>query len=59
MHNVFHVILLKQYIPNPDHILVLDDSILITQEEFQMEPKQILKVKEKQLCNRTIREVLV
>ena len=24
-----------------------------------MEPKQILKVKEKQLCNRTIREVLV
>ena len=47
VHNVFHVSLLKQYIPNLDHILSLDDSILITQEEFQMEPEQILKVKEK------------
>ena len=58
VHNVFHVSLLKQYIPNPDHILSPYDSILVTQEEFQMEPRQILKVKEKQLCNRTIREIL-
>ena len=47
VHNVFHVSFLKQYIPNPDHILSLDDSILVTQEEFQMELEQILKVKEK------------
>ena len=47
VHNVFHVSLLKQYIPNPDHILSPDDNILVTQEEFQMEPEQILKVKEK------------
>ena len=46
VHNVFQVYLLKQYIPNPEHILSPDDSILVTQEEFQMEPKQILKVKE-------------
>ena len=37
VHNVFHVNLLKQYIPNLDHILSLDDIILVTQEEFQME----------------------
>ena len=59
VHNVFHVSLLKQYIPNLDHILNHDDSILVTQEEFQTELEQILKVKEKQLCNRTFREVLV
>ena len=59
VHDVFHVNLLKQYIPNPHCILSLDDNILVTQEEFQMEPKQILKVKEKQLRNRIIREVLV
>ena len=39
VHNVFHVNLLKHYIPNPDHILSLDDSILVTQEKFQMEPE--------------------
>ena len=59
VHDVFHVNLLKHYIPNSDHILSPDDSILVTQEEIQMEPEQILKVKEKQLCNRAIREVLV
>ena len=34
VHNVFHVSLLKQYIPNPDHILSHDDNILVTQDEF-------------------------
>ena len=47
VHNVFHVSLLKQHIPNPNHILSPDDSILVTQKEFHMEPKKILKVKEK------------
>ena len=59
VRNVFHVNLLKQYIPNPDHILSPDDSILVTQEEFKMELEQFLKVRKKQLRNRTIREVLV
>ena len=47
VHNVFHVNLLKLYIPNSDHILSLDGNILVTQEEFQIEPEQILRVKEK------------
>lgn len=59
IQNVFHVSLLKQYIPDPLHVLNNDDTILVTQEEFQMEPGQILDIKEKKLRQRTIREVLV
>ena len=58
MHDVFHVSLLKKYVPKSEHILHLDDNILVNQEEFQMELEKILKIKEKQLRNRTIREVL-
>ena len=59
VHDVFHVSLLKKYVPNSKHILDLDDNILVNQEEFQMEPEQILKIKEKKLHNQTIWEVLV
>ena len=51
VHDVFHVSLLKKYVPNSKHILDLDDNILVNQEEFQMELEQILKIKEKQLRN--------
>ena len=59
VHNVFHVSLLKKYIADPLHVLNKDDTILISQEEFQMEPEQILEVKERKLRHRTVREVLV
>ena len=59
VQNVFHVSLLKKYVSNLEHILDLDDNVLVNQEEFQMEPEQILEMKEKQLRNRTVREVLV
>ena len=59
IHNVFHVSLLKKYISDSQHVLNHDDTILINQEEFQMEPEQILEVKEKKLRHRTLREVLV
>ncbi|MCO5612670.1 hypothetical protein L7F22_066939 [Adiantum nelumboides] len=59
IHNVFHVSLLKKYVYDPLHILNHDDAILINQEEFQMEPEQVLEVKERKLRHRTIREVLV
>ncbi|MCO5604715.1 hypothetical protein L7F22_058885 [Adiantum nelumboides] len=59
IHNVFHVILLKKYVSDPLHILNHDDDILITQEEFQMEPEQVLEVKERKLRHRTLHEVLV
>ena len=59
VHEIFHVSLLKKYVPNSKHILDLDGNILVDQEEFQMELEQILKIKEKQLCNGTMCEVLV
>ena len=59
VHDVFHVSLLKKYVPNLEHILDLDDNVLVNQEEFQMEPEQILRTKEKQLRNQTIWDVLV
>ena len=59
VNNVFHVSFLKKYIADPLHVLNKDDNILILQEEFQMEPEQILEVKERKLCHRRVREVLV
>ncbi|MCO5559642.1 hypothetical protein L7F22_013243 [Adiantum nelumboides] len=59
IHNVFHVSLLKKYVSDPLHILNHDDAILINQEEFQMEPEQVLEVKERKLRHQTLREVLV
>ncbi len=59
VHNVFHVSLLKNYVANLDHVLNLDDTILVNQEEFQMEPEQILDMKEKKLRHKMIKDVLV
>ena len=54
VHNVFHVSLLKKYIPDSEHTLDLNDNILVNQEEFQMVPEWILEVKEKALRNRNL-----
>ena len=59
VHDVFHFSLLKKYVPNPRNILDLDDNLLVNKEEFRMQPKQILRTKEKQLHNQTIWDVLV
>ena len=59
VHDVFDVSLLKKYVPNPGHILDLDDNVIVNQEEFRMEPEHILKIREKQLRNRVLRDVLV
>ena len=42
VHNVFHVSLLKQYIPDPNHIL--DDETIITTDDgtFAIELQEIL-----------------
>ena len=59
VHDVFHVSLLKKYVPKPKYILDLNDNVLVNQEEFRMEPEQILKIREKQLRNQVFRDVLV
>ena len=59
VHDVFHVSLLKQYVANPEHILEVDDTILMNQEEFPLKPEMILESQEKHLRCRTTRRVLV
>ena len=34
VHNIFHVSLLKTYVANPNHVLNLDDTILVNQHKF-------------------------
>ena len=59
VHNVFHVSLLKQYIPDPNHIL--DDETIITADDgtFAIEPQEILQTRIQTLRNREIKEHLV
>ncbi len=52
-------IMFSMSVVNPDHALDLGDTILVNQEEFQMEPEQILDMKERKLRHRTIKDVLV
>ena len=59
VHNIFHVSLLKEYVPDPLHLLNDKDIVLVNRKEFQMIPEQILEVKEIKLRHRTIRDVLV
>ena len=54
VHDVFHVNLLKTYVPNLEHILDLDDTLLANQEEFIITPERILDTKEKELRNKKI-----
>ena len=37
VHNVFHVNLVRNYVPNSQNILDLDDNILVNLEQFEME----------------------
>jgi hypothetical protein len=54
VHNVFHVSLLKKYIPDTNH--VIDWNVIQVEQEgtFQVHPVRILDQKIKQLWNRAI-----
>jgi DNA-directed RNA polymerase subunit E'/Rpb7 len=54
VHNVFNVLLLKKYIPNPNH--VIDWNVIQVEQEgvLQVHPVRILDHKRKQLRNRAI-----
>jgi hypothetical protein len=54
IHNVFHVSLLKKYIPNANH--VIDWNVIQVEQEgvLQVHPMRILDRKRKQLHNRAI-----
>ena len=59
VHNVFHISLLKRYVPDANHIL--DDELpLVTQEgTLNITPEAILQTRVRTLRNRTINEYLI
>ena len=59
VHNVFHVSLLKKYVPDPSHIL--DDDHLITSVDgtFDIYPEAILQSRIRTLRNRSLNEYLI
>ena len=59
VHNVFHVSLLKKYVPDPSHIL--DDDNLITSVDgtFDIYPEAILQSRIRTLRNRSLNEYLI
>ena len=43
VHNVFHISLLKAYVPSPDHVLNDEQVPMPTQGLLELEPDQIFK----------------
>ena len=54
IHDVFHVSMLRKYIPDPSHLLT--EQLVEIQENltYKEEPVQILDRREQVLCNKTI-----
>ena len=59
VHNVFHISLLKAYVPSLDHVLNDEQVPMPTQGLLELEPEQILSTRERKLRNRSIIEHLV
>ena len=59
MHDVFHVSMLKKYIPDPSHILHQEPVEVSTDLTYEEKPVKILDREEKVLRNRTIPMVKV
>ena len=53
-HNVFHVSLLKKYVPDPNHVINLDVIQVDPEGYFQISPMCILARKVTMLWNRAI-----
>ncbi|MCO5574384.1 hypothetical protein L7F22_028168 [Adiantum nelumboides] len=59
VHDVFHVSLLKPYVPNPDQILDAEQIVVPAQAILELQPNYILETRERKLRNRSIIEHLV
>ena len=58
-HNVFHVSLLKKYVPDPNHVINWDVIQVEPEGEFRIEPMHILDRKVNMLRNQAIGQVKV
>ena len=54
VHNVFHVSMLKKYVPNPSHVLQHEPLEIREDALYVEKPVKIIDTKEHELRNRTI-----
>ena len=59
VHNVFHISMLRKYIPDPSHVLEIPEIELRDDLSYEEQPVQILGREEKELRNKTISLVKV
>ena len=59
VHNVFHVSMLKKYVPNPSHVLQHEPLEIREDASYLEKPVRIVDTKEQELRNRTIHWVKV
>ena len=59
IHNIFHVSLLKKYVPNPSHILETPPIEIQEDLSFKVRPVQILDRQDRVLHNKVIPMVKV
>ena len=59
VHNVFHISLLKTYVPDPNHVLHDIQQLTSTEGALEIQPEAILQKRLRQLRNRSINEYLI
>ena len=59
IHNVFHISMLRKYVPDPTHILIAENLPIQEQLNYEEWPIRILDSKTKKLRNREIEYVKV
>ena len=59
VHNVFHISMLRKYIPDPSHVLETPEIELKDDLSYEEQPVQILGREEKELRNKAISLVKV
>ncbi|MCO5551182.1 hypothetical protein L7F22_004679 [Adiantum nelumboides] len=59
VHDVFHVSLLKPYVPKPGQLLDAEKIVVFAQGILELQPDYILKTRERKLRNKSIIEHLV
>ncbi|MCO5614411.1 hypothetical protein L7F22_068692 [Adiantum nelumboides] len=59
VHDVFHVSLLKPYVPNLDQLLDAEQIVVLSQGILKLQPDYILEMRKRRLRNRNIIKHLV
>ena len=54
VHNVFHISMLRKYIPDSSHVLETPEIEMRDDLSYEEQPVQILGREEKEICNNTV-----